>query len=233
MTLIKFLWNQEKGGTMSNIKRLVRVAVPSALALSALVFVGHRAIVAADHNEPSTRTEVGVDPTPDRAADLADIYAFHDATNLVVIITFGGPQATNLPAIYDRDVIYRIHISNDGNRGNTEIPVDVRFGFDGDNPGVEVRGLPGETVIQGPVETNIAQGGYLVRAGLFDDPFFFDLQGLRETRSTGTLRFRNDRSSFANANITGVVIQIPRSRVANGNNPLDIWSETGRFGGQL
>jgi hypothetical protein len=218
---------------MSNIKRLLRVAVPSALALSALVFVGQRAIVAADHNEPSTRTQVGVDPTPDRAADLADIYAFHNATDLVVIITFGGPQATNLPAIYDRDVLYRIHISNDGDRSDTEIPVDVRFGFDGSNPGVEVRGLPGATVIQGPVETNIAQGGYLIRAGLFDDPFFFDLQGLNDTRATGTLMFRNDRSSFANANITGVVIQIPRSRVENGNASLDIWSETGRFGGQL
>ena len=218
---------------MPNIKRLVRVAVPSALALTALVFAGHRALVAADHNEPSTRTQVGIDPTPDRAADLADIYAFHDATNLVVIITFGGPQATNLPAIYDRDVHYRIHISNDGNRANTEIPIDVRFGFDGTNPGVEVRGLPGAPVVQGPVETNIAQGGYVIRAGLFDDPFFFDLQGLNDTRATGTLMFRNDRSAFANANITGVVIQIPRSRVENGTAPLDIWSETGRFGGQL
>ena len=218
---------------MSNIKRLMRVAVPTALALSALVFVGHQAIVAADHNEPSTRTQVGVDPTPDRAADLADIYAFHDATSLVVIITFGGPQATNLPAVYDDRVLYRIHISNDGDRADTEIPIDVRFGFDGSNPGVEVRGLPGQAVIQGPVETNIAQGGYLVRAGLFDDPFFFDLQGLNDTRATGTLMFRNDRSAFANANITGVVIQIPRSQIGNGNNPIDIWSETGRLGGQL
>jgi hypothetical protein len=233
MTLIKFLWDLEKGGTMSNSKRLIRVAVPSALALTALVFAGHRAIVAADHNEPAARTQVGTDPTPDRAADLADIYAFHDATSLTVIITFGGPQATNLPAIYDPDVLYRIHISNDGNRANTEIPIDVRFGFDGNNPGIEVRGLPGATVIQGPVETNLSQGGYLIRAGLFDDPFFFDLQGFRETLATGTLMFRNNRDFFGAQNITGVVIQIPRSRVENGNNPLDIWSETGRFGGQL
>jgi hypothetical protein len=218
---------------MPNVKRLMRVAVPSALALSALVFVGHRAIVAADHNEPSARTEVGVDPTPDRAADLADIYAFHDASSLVVIITFAGPQATNLPAVYDPDVLYRIHISNDGNRTTTEIPIDVRFGFDGQDPGVEVRGLPGGGVIQGPVETNLQQNGYVVRAGLFDDPFFFDLQGLRDTRATGTLMFRNNRSAFSNANITAVAIQIPRSRVENGNNQIDIWSETGRFGGQL
>lgn len=218
---------------MPEFKRVLRVAVPSALALSALVFVGHRAIVAADHNEPPARTEVGVDPTPDRAADLADIYVFHDAANLVVIITFGGPQATNLPAIYDPDVLYRIHLSNDGVRTTTEIPIDVRFGFDGNNPGVEVRGLPGAALVQGPVETNLQQNGYVIRAGLFDDPFFFDLQGLRDTRATGTLMFRNNRSAFANANITGVVIQIPRSRIENGDKQIDIWSETGRFGGQL
>lgn len=218
---------------MWKLRSVRRVALPSVLALSALVFIGHRAITAADHNEPSARTQAGVDPTPDRAADLADIYAFHDATHLVVIITFGGPAATNLPAFYDVDLLYRIHISNDGNRATTEIPIDVRFGADGPHPGVQVRGLPGTGVIQGPVETNLQQSGYLVRAGLFDDPFFFDLQGLMETRSTGNLSFRNDRSAFANANITAVVIQIPRHLVANGDRQLDIWSETRRAGGQL
>jgi hypothetical protein len=202
-------------------------------AICALAFVGHRAITAADHNEPASRTEVGVDPTPDRAADLADVYAFHDANNIYVAITFAGPAATNLPAVYDPNVLYRINMSIDGNRATTEIPIDIRFGFDGANPGVQVRGLPDVPVIQGPVETNFGVGGYLIRAGLFDDPFFFDLQGLRETRSTGALRFNNMRSSFANANITGVVIQIPRFRIENGSNQIDIWSEAGRFGGQL
>lgn len=218
---------------MVRIRSYARVAVPCALAVSALVFVAHRTTVAADHNEPSARTEAGVDPTPDRAADLADVYAFHDAQNVFVAITFAGPNATSLPAVYDPDVLYRIHISNDGARATTEIPVDIRFGFDGSNPGVEVRGLPGLPVLQGPVERNLTQNGFVVRAGLFDDPFFFDLQGLRETRSTGTLRFNNQRSAFSNANITGVIIQIPRARVENGNNQLDIWAEARRFGGQL
>jgi hypothetical protein len=217
------------------MRTLFRVAIPSLIAVSGLVFVTHRTIVAADHNEPSTRTEAGVDPTPDRAADLADVYAFHDANDFNVIITFGGPAATNLPAIYDPDVLYRINISNDGDRTTTEIPVDVRFGFpvDSTSAGIEVRGLPGGVLIQGPVERNLEQSGYLVRAGLFDDPFFFDLQGLRETRSTGNLSFRNDRSAFANANITAVVIRIPRSRIANGDRQIDVWAEARRSGGQL
>lgn len=213
--------------------RMLRTTILSGLCVSILAFAVHRGVVAADHNEPAARTQVGVDPTPDRAADLADIYAFHDAANLFVIITFAGPQATNLPAVYDPDVLYRIHLSNDGVRTDTEVLVDVRFGFDGNNPGVEVRGLPGAGLIQGPVERTLQQNGYVVRAGLFDDPFFFDLQGLNATRSSGNLMFRNDRDSFGSQNITGVVIQIPRSRIENGDKTIDIWSETGRFGGQL
>ena len=218
---------------MSNIKRLMRVAVPSALALSALVFVGHRAIFAADHLDAPARTDIRFDPTPDLAADIADVFTFHDATNFVVIVTFAGPRGANLPAVYDPDVLYRINLSNAGSRADTEIPIDVRFGFDGANPGVEVRGLPGAPVIQGPVETNISSNGYMVRAGLFDEPFFFDLQGFRDTLSTGTLMMRPDRDFFAGQNDTAIVIQIPRSRIENGNNIIDVWAETGRFGGQL
>ncbi|NJO13780.1 MAG: DUF4331 domain-containing protein [Rhizobiales bacterium] len=91
----------------------------------------------------------------------------------------------------------------------------------------------GDGDLTGPVETTLTRDGVRVRAGLFDDPFFFDLQGFRETQSTGTLSFRNNRDFFAGTNLTAVVIEIPRSRLANGTNPLDIWAETARLGGQL
>ena len=218
---------------MQKTKRLLGVALPSALALSALVFAGHRMIVAADHLDPPTATDPAVDPTPYKAADIADIYAFHDANNLVIILTFAGPQSTTLPATYDPNVLYKINVSNAGSRTDTEIPIEIRFGFDGANPGVEIRNLPGIGPIQGPVQAHLQADGYVVRAGLFDEPFFFDLQGFRDTRSSGTLMFNKDRNFFANQNITAVVLQIPRSRIENGNNPIDIWAETGRIGGQL
>lgn len=213
--------------------RLVRVALPAALAVTALAFAGHRTVTAADHLDPPALTDPGVDRTPDRAADIADIYAFHDATSLVVMVTFGGPQATNVPAYYDRDVLYTLDISNAGSPGDFEIPIEIRFGFDGNNPGVRVTGLPGETTISGPVETNLTANGIIVRAGLFDDPFFFDSQGLRESRQSGNLTIRNDRNFFGGQNITAVVIQIPRAMVENGNNRIDIQSTASRFGGQI
>jgi len=212
--------------------RLVRVALPAILAVTALAFAGHRIVTAADHLDPPARTDPNVDPTPDRAADIADIYAFHDADNLVLALTFGGPAATNVPAFYDRDVFYTLDISNGGSRADIELSIGIKFGFDGNNPGVLVTGLPGGP-ISGPVETNLRSGDIFVRAGLFDDPFFFDSQGLRESRQSGMLMFDNTRNFFGNQNITAVVIQLPRSIVENGDNPIDISSTTSRLGGQL
>lgn len=191
-------------------------------------------IFAADHLDPPARTDPAMDSTPDRPADIADLYAWHTDTSLIIAMTFAGPQATTAPATYDRNVLYSINISNAGDVGDTEIPIRVRFGQAGANQfGVQVSGLPGvDGPIVGPVETNLTKDGVTVRAGLFDDPFFFDLQGFRETRTSGALRFNPNRDFFAGQNLTAVVIEIPRSRVVSGNT-LNIWNSTARFGGQL
>ncbi len=203
-----------------------------------LIFSATQFSVGADHLDPPARTDPAVDTTPDRAADIADIYAWHTASSVIIAVTFAGPQATTMPASYDRDVLYTINISNTSTRTTPTFPIRVRFGRDtavaGEQFGVQVTGLPGVTgAITGPVETNLTQDGVTVRAGLFDDPFFFDLQGFRDTLSSGTLRFNNQRNFFAGQNLTGIVIEIPRSRIENGTNPIDIWTDTARFGGNL
>ena len=66
----------------------------------------------------------------------------------------------------------------------------------------------GGPALVGPVETTLSRSGILARAGLYDDPFFFDLQGFRETRSTGTLSFQANRSFFTGQNDTALVVQI-------------------------
>lgn len=45
--------------------------------------------------------------------------------------------------------------------------------------------------------------------------------------------FDSTRDFFAGQNLTAVVIEIPRDRIANGANPIDVWATTARFGGQL
>jgi len=209
-------------------------ATGALLAATAAFLAIDRGVVAADHLDPPGRSDPAVDPSPDAAADLADIYAFHDANNLVIAVTFGGPSPTNLPAYYDRDVLYTLHISNDDVPITSEHKIEFRFGQSGGGSGVRITGIPGSTgPIEGPVETNLVQGAIVARAGLFDDPFFFDSAGLRLTRQTGAIMFRNDRCFFCAQNVTAVVLQFPRAAVENGNNEIRIWSDTARFGGQL
>jgi hypothetical protein len=214
-------------------KRAAGVAGLLSAAALALTTTERQAI-AADHLDPPTRTDPAFDTTPDRSADIADIYAWHTADNLIMALTFAGPNPGSLPATYDRDILYTINISNAGSPTDAEIVIRFRFGQDGQKYGVEVSGLPdGGTPLVGPVEQTLTRNGILVRAGLYDDPFFFDLQGFRDTRSTGTLSFVSTRSFFTGQNDTAMVLQIPRRLVENGANTLNIWVTSARIGGQL
>ena len=206
----------------------------AATAVLGLSLVSHRSGDAADHLDSPTRTDPAFDATPDRPADIADVYAWHTSSDIIVALTFAGPNPANQGGTYDRDVLYEINISNDGDATTTEIPIRIRFGFDaGNRPGVQVTGLPGGASVVGPVEQTLSVNNILVRAGLFDDPFYFDLQGFRETRSMGTLRFNSQRDFFAGQNDTAVVIQIPRSQVVSNNRLIHVWSAASRFGGNL
>ena len=220
---------------MNRLKRVIFLGVAgAALAVSAGFFAIDRGVLAADHLDPPARTDPAADQNPDTAADIADVYAWHTATNLIVAVTFAGPQPATKPAVYDRDLLYTINISNNAVPFDPEIQIRWRFGFNGQAVGVQFTGVPGSTgPIEGPVETDLVQGPVTVRAGLFDDPFFFDLQGFRETRSTGKLSFRSDRNFFNGQNDTAVVVQIPRSAVENGGNPIMIWATADRIGGNI
>lgn len=221
---------------MKNWKKFTMAGAGLAIAAGAALVIPGLGGIAADHLDPPARTDPSVDSTPDRAADIADLYAFHTESSVVLALTFAGPQATTEPAIYDRDVLYTINISNAGERTDAEIPLRIRFGpgtAEGDF-GIRVENLPGVTGdLTGPVEQMLSKDGVKVQAGLFDDPFFFDLQGFKDTAATGTLMFDSTRDFFAGQNLTAVIIEIPSDRIANGANPIDVWATTARFGGQL
>jgi hypothetical protein len=192
-------------------------------------------VLAADHLDPPARTDPAVDSTPDKAADIADIYLWHSDTDVVLALTFAGPSAANAAGTYDRDVLYTINISNAGFPTDPEIQIRFRFAQDANgNTGIQLTGLPDSPAdpLVGPVEQTLTRGGMLIRAGLYDDPFFFDLQGFRDTRSTGTLMFRKERNFFAGQNDTAIVLQFPIGLV-RGTAPLNVWVTTARFGGQI
>lgn len=216
--------------------RPLLVFVPAAAVFAAVLFVPGASNRAADHLDPPGRTDLAVDATPDLPADIADIFAWHSGDTVKVIVTFGGPSSPTQPASYDRDVLYKILISTAAPADTAEAVITVRFG-PGQGPnewGVRFEGVPGVSgVIEGPVETTLVKDGVKARAGLFDEPFFFDLQGFRETRSLGAIRFQNTRNFFDANNDTAIVLEIPKDRFAGATMPLGFWTTTARFGGQI
>jgi len=214
----------------------VCLAAPAAAILALALLVPGAANRAADHLDPPTRTDPALDPVPDLPADIADIVAWHSDDTVKVIVTFGGPNSVTQPASYDRDVLYKILISTAAPTDTPEVVMRVRFGR-GKGPnewGVRIEGVPGVTgAIEGPVDTNLVKDGVTARAGLFDEPFFFDLQGFRETRSLNAIRFVNTRNFFDGNNDTAIVLEIPRDRFAGATTPLGFWTTTSRFGGQI
>jgi hypothetical protein len=179
---------------------------------------------AADHADSPATTE-------DAPADLTDVYAWHDGSTLVVGFGFAGLAEAGMPAVYDSGVLYTVHIDNDGDN-LSDHDIYVRFGQDARGEwGVQVENLPGiaDPVI-GPVETTIDAGlGLRVFAGLRDDPFFFDLDGFRETLMTGMLSFDNTRDTFAARNITAVVLEASIDALAGGADSVAVWVSTGRM----
>lgn len=215
---------------MTKLKASIRFGLPALIAVAGLSLAVHEMGGAADHLDPPARVGSQIGAQTDPAADIADLYAFHDANNLYLALNFAGPMDPQVPPFYDRNVLYTINLSNDGVRTTTEFPIEIRFGNDGQSVGMRVTGLPGNTTIVGPVDANLTSAnGIVARAGLFDDPFFFDLQGFRDTRSTGNLAFNNQRNPFAGRNTTFIVLQIPRRLIQTGQ-PLDVWAATARIG---
>lgn len=181
-------------------------------------------VIAADHVD-------GPEAIADPAADITDFFAWAEGNSVYFVLAYAGLSEAGTPALYDRDVLYGIHIDNDGD-GIADSDIWIRFGQDTDGEwGVQVEGLAGGDAIVGPVDEIIeAPLGQQVYAGLRDDPFFFDLQGLMATTSTGDLSFDNTRDFFAGVNVTSVALEVALDAVAGDGEPFTVWSTTRRDG---
>ncbi|MEO5730512.1 MAG: DUF4331 family protein [Byssovorax sp.] len=184
-------------------------------------------IFASDHQEaPGTQA--------DPAADITDLYVWHDQDRLIAAINFNSSMpAAGQTGGYDASVLYSLHIDTTGD-GVADSRVNVRFGKNKKGEwGVKVEGLPGATApVIGPVETPIdAGGGRKVFAGLRDDPFFIDLEGLGETLGTSKLSIDKTRDAKAGLNVTSIVIEMDLAAVKGNSSKVQVWATTGRKGG--
>jgi Domain of unknown function (DUF4331) len=184
---------------------------------------------AADHRETPTTIA-------DAVADIADVYTWKDGSRFVIAMTVDGLRmpTPGQTSRFDEDVRYELHIGRDAFATTRQSAVDivVRMKQQNGQWTVLAQNVPGANgTISGDAESVITKGTAKLFVGLRDDPFFFDLEGFRNTLMTGTLMFNPARDTFAGMNATAIVIEMDLNAVASGSNKLYIWGTTARKDG--
>ena len=85
-----------------------------------------------------------------------------------------------------------------------------------------------ETLLSnGAADSTLSTGrGGTVRAGLFDDPFFFDLVGFQNTLDPNSTETFTGDDAFAGANVSAIVFEVPSIDLGNAN--VNVWATTER-----
>jgi len=207
---------------MLDSSRCGRIATLAAAALLVSVYSPGEA---ADHADaPAVQI--------DRAADVTDFISFvTEEGSLVSVLTFAPLINPGGAPVYDDEVLYTVHSDRDGDN-EADDHIWVRFGQNnhgdwGVQATLQTLGLPVDVVLEGDVETVIeSELGVKLWAGLRDDPFFFDLQGLNDTLATSTLSFDSTRDGLAGTNVMAIVVETP-------GTPGDTWRSWATTGRQV
>lgn len=154
--------------------------------------------------------------------DINDLYAFQspeNPENTVLIMTV-NPFAGDVSGVAfgQADTEYEFMIDNTGD-AVADLSYSATF-FANPSGGQNVILAQGETSLGfGPSESAVPlSGGGKLQAGLFDDPFFFDLAGFSDGFNfTGT-------DAFAGANVSAIVLEVPSENL--GGPEIGVWART-------
>lgn len=154
--------------------------------------------------------------------DINDLYAFQSPTNAdnTVFVMTVNPFAGVLSGTEfgQADVEYEFLIDNDG-----DAMADLTYGatFFGNPSGGQNMIVTRDDASLGFGATGgivPLEGGGMAQAGVFDDPFFFDLAGFNDG-----LSFTGD-DTLAGANVSAIVLEIPSSQLGGPN--IGVWART-------
>ncbi len=132
------------------------------------------------------------------------------------------------------DVGYEIHL--DDLDWQLDKTITVQLGYDCNRQawGAWFRGLPGEEDLVVPVNEMVtAPNGTRVRVGLYDEPFYVDLDGFfaalfppseGQPRSAAVMGFDPTRDYFRGANVHGIVVEIPAGLLDS--DDVDVWASS-------
>ena len=208
------------------MKKFLTVGFYSLLALALAFGLVAAPARAADHLDAPGLTP----PGGDTRLDITDVYVFQSPNNAdnTVLIMGVNPLAGNLNngtfrsgAAYDikidsngdakEDLTYRIRFSTPDGSLVQQVRLFQEGGAGGDNDDPIARGRTGQNIT--------IPGGGMLRAGVFDDPFFFDLNAFL------AVDFCNPGENFfAGLNISAIVLEVPSSWL--GSNNIGVWART-------
>lgn len=178
----------------------------------------------------------------DGRTDINDIYAFQspsNSDNVVMIMTVNPAAGVISGDTFRPNSAYEFQIDETGN-GKTDSQFEIKFGSVKANgsQGIRLRQRDigqGDftTIAQGTTGQHISvAGGGTLTAGLFDDPFFFDLVAFQDQvqGAGGSRTFCDGQENdfFAGLNVSAIVLEVPRSSFQSDN--IGIWART-RVGG--
>ena len=191
---------------------------------AALLAISPALAAAADHlDSPS------VEANP--RLDINDIYAFQspeDADNSVLVLTVNPAAGVIGETTFDPRGTYELLIDNDG-----DAVADVTYTFlfgraRGNRPQSMIVLKDGRRVARGRTGSELSvAGGGRVTAGLYDDPFFFDLAGFNDG-----LNFTGE-DFFAGFNVTAIVLEVPSGEITGATTNVGVFAKTFTRGGQF
>jgi hypothetical protein len=169
------------------------------------------------------------------ATDITDVYAFSgpagEATIFVVGINPGAGVLPNSGTTFGTKIDYLIKIDTDGD-ARPDIKYLYRFGK-ANSHGVQAfnvwrngtwlaRGMTGS-------DAQLAGGGRTT-AGLYDDPFFFDLDGFKGSvlgADNGRALCDGDEVDFfLGLNLTAIILKVPNAALGGDGQTVGVYSTT-------
>jgi hypothetical protein len=181
----------------------------------------------------------------DGRTDINDLYVFQSPSNadhVVLIMTVNPVAGVLSPITFRPHSAYELMIDETGD-GKTNAQYEVRFSSPDNNDvqGVRLRrrdiGEGGfETIASGTTGSTISvHGGGMLTAGVFDDPFFFDLVAFQDqvlgAGGSRTFCDGNEVDFFAGLNVSAIVLEVPRDAFMSDN--IGVWARTRAGGPQV
>jgi hypothetical protein len=210
------------------MKRILTISLYG-LSMLALVF-GLVAMPAgaADHLDAPGLTP----PGGDTRLDITDVYAFRsprNSSNTVLVMGINPLAGVLNDGTFHPGASYELKIDSDGD-AKEDLNFKVTFSApDGSLiQNVTLRKIParggGSLLASGQTGQNIAiPGGGWIRAGVFDDPFFFDLLAFLGANGR-TFCDGNESDFFLGLNISAIVLEVPSSWLGSDN--VGVWART-------